>query len=210
MSFKVCFLCGVLFSALLCSSQPNASFFVDYTVSLYSQNLQMSSLIWLAPAACFYEAWVLQTPDPNLANRSTSSILVQVEPTDSNGTLYRAQNSYEIPRCNPMYAEPPSSSNFVYQVGPYLESLPGDAIISVLAEKSYRIRFCLYSGTGNLVAVSNWSVPIQTRSLAPSVHDMPQFLEGRSGGMVVITVILSISMFLLLVALGFVLATTKH
>ncbi|XP_078507092.1 uncharacterized protein LOC144767549 [Lissotriton helveticus] len=207
MALQACFMWGPLLLALLCSSQPDKALIVDYNVSLYNEKFQMSSLIWLKPPSCFYEAWVLKTTDPSRASRSTSSIVVQVDPTDSNSTLYRVQNKYEIPRCS-MFQEP-SSANFVYQVGPYLESLAGDAIISVLAETSYRIRFCLYSGTGDLLAESNWSAPIQTRPLAPSVQDMPQFLKGRSGGMVVITVLLSISMCLLLVGLGFALGIKK-
>ncbi|XP_069505566.1 uncharacterized protein [Ambystoma mexicanum] len=201
---------GFLALLLLCIGLRTQPVVVDYNISLYSPQLQMASIIWLAPASCFYEAWLMNTPNPTLANRSTSVIAIEVDPSDANNTLFQAQKRYSVPRCNPLYPEPPDTNNFVYQVGPDLDSLDFASVISVAAGKHYRIRLSLHSGANSIVGVTNWSAPIQTRALPLSARDMGAWLEGRSGGMVVITVILSISMLLLLVGLGFAFGSSQR
>ncbi|XP_029441198.1 uroplakin-2-like [Rhinatrema bivittatum] len=182
---------------------------VDYPVTLYARDSRLSTLLWLRPAYCFYEKWLMDTVDPSQMDRRTAAIEVQVRLAGDNET-YKLPQSYQVPPCSPMFQEPAAVLEFAYQMGPSIVSLNDSLVRSVLPGYSYRVRYVLYNRAKAQMAASNWSQSFQTRDMPQSGRDMKPTLEGRSGGMVVITVLLSIAMSLLLLGLGVALGLGHH
>ncbi|CAI9610574.1 unnamed protein product [Staurois parvus] len=115
---------------------------------------------------------------------------------------------FSIPQCRTVFGEPPPKEPYVFQVGPNLSDKNNTEIIRILPGAAYKVRYILYNNATKL-AYTQWSQPFKTRDLPQSPREMYVSLQGRSGGMVVITVILSISMFMLLVGLAVTFATHK-
>ncbi|XP_075459321.1 uroplakin-2-like [Ascaphus truei] len=109
-----------------------------------------------------------------------------------------------------MFKDHQTIEPFVYQVGPNIDTLNGSRVQGILPGRSYRIRYMLYNAAKIQIAYTNWSEPFQTRDMPQSSREMKSGLQGRSGGMVVITVLLSISMFLLLAGLGVSFSAGRH
>ncbi|XP_056399669.1 uroplakin-2-like [Hyla sarda] len=107
-----------------------------------------------------------------------------------------------------MFGEHPPTELYFFQVGPDLVNQNGNQIIRIMPGTSYLIRFVLFNANTQ-ITYTNWSQPFQTRDLPPNPNEISASFEGRSGGMVVITVLLSISMFLLLVGLAVAFGTPK-
>ncbi|XP_030053799.1 uroplakin-2 [Microcaecilia unicolor] len=200
--------CLLFIVSLVCFSCDNLQI-VDFPVSLYSRDSRLSTLLWLRPAYCFYEKWLMDAVDPTQVDRSTAAIEVQVKLADDNET-YKLPQTYQVPSCSPIFQEPPSVLQFAYQMGPSIMWLNDSLVRNVLPGHSYRVRYVLYNQAKEQVVASNWSESFQTRDLPPSSRDMKPSLEGHSGGMVVITVLLSTSMFLLLIGLGLALGFGHH
>ncbi|KAE8593840.1 hypothetical protein XENTR_v10019343 [Xenopus tropicalis] len=180
----------------------------NYKISLYNNSLRLSTALWLLPAYCLYEEWLFNTVDPSVAVKQKSSILVQVQIPGDNNT-YIVPGDYEVPQCRPIFNPLQATEPFVYQVGPNIELANGSSVQTVLPSRSYRIRYVLYNDANTQIAITNWSQPFQTHDIPPAPRDMNLWLQGRSGGMVVITVLLSISMFCLLVGLALVLGVKQ-
>ncbi|XP_018081854.1 uroplakin-2-like [Xenopus laevis] len=180
----------------------------NYKISLYSDSLRLSTVLWLRPAYCLFEEWQSDAVDLSVAIRKTSSIIVQVQIQGDNST-YIVQGGYVIPQCRPIFNELQATEPFVYQVGPNIELTDGKGVQLVLPNHSYKVRYVLYNAANTQIAFTNWSQPFQTRDIPTAPQDMNARLQGRSGGMVVITVLLSISMFCLLVGLAVVLGVKQ-
>ncbi|XP_068098309.1 uncharacterized protein [Hyperolius riggenbachi] len=173
--------------------------FTKYQIQLLSKDLILSSVIWLQPPGCLYEEWMKATV-AHTATRQNSSIQVQVQ-TAAWNTTYAVPNKLKVPQCVSPLGELPPSEYSVLQVGPDLIDLNDTQVRNILPGTAYTIRYVLYENI-TILASTNWSQPFTTRGLVKSPREMYDYLEGRSGGMVVITVLLSISMFMLLVGLA--------
>ncbi|XP_075183367.1 uncharacterized protein LOC142255805 [Anomaloglossus baeobatrachus] len=193
-------LLNVLFLTRCIVSQQPALQLDKYEISLFSEDIILSSVIWLMPPYCLYEAWMLRALDVSVAPRSTSLIEVEVQILGNNETFV-VPDRFNVPQCKSMFGEPSPLDLYVFQVGPDLSNQNADQVIRVLPGTTYLIRFMLYN-SNKQIAYTNWSQPFMTRDLPPNPREMRFVFEGRSGGMVVITVLLSISMFMLLVSLA--------
>ncbi|XP_069805226.1 uroplakin-2 [Dendropsophus ebraccatus] len=160
------------------------------------------------PPYCLYEAWMLQALDTSLAPRTTSLIEAQAQIVGNNET-YVVPDKFNVPQCRSAYGEPSPTDPYVFQVGPNISNQNASQVIRIMPGTSYKIRFVLYNSVNTQIAYTNWSQPFQTRALPPNPREMPTTFEGRSGGMVVITVLLSISMFMLLIGLAVTFGTPK-
>ncbi|XP_075046781.1 uroplakin-2-like [Mixophyes fleayi] len=190
----------------ICQSQP---FLLEhYKIELFSENIILSTVIWLLPAYCLYEQWVYQALEQSVAVRKTSLIEIQIKIAGYNET-YVVPDKFSIPQCRSVFGEPPLTEDYVYQVGPDIQNLDASQVLKILPGTIYTIRYVLYNAAGSQIAYTNWSKPFKTRDLLLNPRDMSASLQGRSGGMVVITVILSISMFVLLVGLAVIFVTPK-
>ncbi|XP_073425990.1 uroplakin-2-like isoform X1 [Dendrobates tinctorius] len=200
-------LLNVLFLMRCVISQQTALLLDKFEISLFSEDLILSSVIWLMPPYCLYEAWIHQALDVSVAPRSTSMIEVEVQILGNNET-YVVPDKFALPQCISMFGEPSPLDLYVFQVGPDISNQNADQVIRILPGTSYLIRFMLYNANKQ-IAYTNWSQPFMTRDLPPNPREMRFVFEGRSGGMVVITVLLSISMFMLMVGLVVTFATHK-
>ncbi|KAM8927759.1 uncharacterized protein RCH25_008040 [Pelodytes ibericus] len=181
----------------------------DYKISLYSENLKLSTLVWLRPAYCLYEEWMVNAVDTSLAARKTSTISVLVQINDDNNT-YVVPTIFKIPQCSPFFANPPGPGDYGYAAGPQVQTINDTRVQQILPGHAYRFRFVLKNAANEQMAYSNWSDPFRTLDLPPSPSEMKTTLQGRSGGMVVITVLLSIAMFILLVGLAIIFGTQQQ
>ncbi|XP_075135141.1 uroplakin-2-like [Leptodactylus fuscus] len=195
-------LLNILFvvTARCADSEPSPLLLDNYEISLFSKDRILSSVIWLKPPYCMYEAWMLQALDTSVAPRSTSLIEVQVQIMGINET-YVVPDRFNMPQCRTMFADPSPAEQYVFQVGPDISNLKGDQVIKILPGTTYMIRFVLYNADKQY-AYTNWSQAFKTRDLPPNPREMLAYFQGRSGGMVVITVLLSISIFLLLIGIA--------
>ncbi|XP_075773627.1 uncharacterized protein LOC142825598 [Pelodiscus sinensis] len=182
---------------------------LDYPVSLYSEASRLSTILRLRPAYCLYERWRQASVDPSQVPRASATIQVHVQPAGDNAT-YKVPQGFPVPPCSPLFEEPPSPWVFAYDVGPGLACLNDTCTRDVLPGRSYRVRFALSSLAGSPVAVTNWSRPFETRGLPRSFRTLDPSPGGRSGGMVLITVLLSVSVLLLLVATGLLLVLGRR
>ncbi|KAK1152075.1 hypothetical protein AOXY_G31660 [Acipenser oxyrinchus oxyrinchus] len=158
-----------------------------------------STSLWLKPAFCLFEDWLGEAVDKTLANRETAFIQVEVRRDDDNST-YKMPTRFSIPNCDPLISEPQNVEVFAYQLGPDITCINDSCVVQVLPDSKYWVRYALYSEGQELVAATNWSEPLLTKG-EPGDHHSLNKPFGRSGGMVVITVILSVAMCLLLVAM---------
>ncbi|XP_041093645.1 uncharacterized protein LOC121305985 [Polyodon spathula] len=173
---------------------------VDHPITLaFGDWSRHSTFLWLKPAFCLFEEWLGEAVDQTLANRETASIQVEVRREGDNST-YKMPTRFSVPNCDPLIFEPQNVQVFAYQVGPDLNCFDDSCVVQVLPDSKYWVRYALYSDGRELVAATNWSEPLQTKG-EPEDHRSLNKPFGRSGGMVVITVILSVAMCLLLVAL---------
>nr|XP_033816024.1 Golgi-associated olfactory signaling regulator isoform X2 [Geotrypetes seraphini] len=156
--------CLLFVISLGCFSYDNLQF-VDYPISLYSRDSYLSTLLWLRPAYCFYEKWLMDAVDPGQADKSTAAIEVQIKLADDNET-YKLPQSYQVPPCSPIFQEPSAVLQFAYQMGPSIMWLNDSLVRSVLPGHSYRVRYVLYNQAKEQVAASNWSQSFQTRDSA--------------------------------------------
>ncbi|XP_077312240.1 uroplakin-2-like [Lithobates pipiens] len=150
---------------------------------------------------------MMQTIDPSVATRDTSIIQAEVQVPEHNET-YIVPNVFNIPQCRTVFGEPPPTETYVFQIGPNLIDGNNTQVIRIMPGIAYKVRYILYNNATKL-AYTQWSQVFKTRDLPQSPREMYASLQGRSGGMVVITVILSISMFMLLVGLAVTFATHK-
>ncbi|XP_067408388.1 uncharacterized protein [Emydura macquarii macquarii] len=174
---------------------------LDYPVRLYSEASRLATVLRLRPPYCFYERWRQDTVDPSQAPRASARIGVHVWPSGDNAT-YKVPQVYPVPPCSPLFEEPPHPPKFAYDVGPGLACLDDTCTRDLLPGRRYRVRFVLHSRAVPQVAVTNWSRPFETRGLPQSFRTMDPSPGGHSGGMVVVTVLLSLSVLLLLAAMG--------
>ncbi|XP_063292479.1 uroplakin-2-like isoform X1 [Pelobates fuscus] len=180
----------------------------NYEVSQYAGGLQLSTMFYLRPAYCLYEEWTNKVVNPSVAVRETSTITVQVQ-TDGDNSTYALPSGFIVPQCRPLFADLQSTGPDAYSAGPYINTLDKSRVQSILPGHAYKFRFVLLNAAKAEMAYTNWSLPFYTRDLPQSPSDMYVSLTGRSGGMVVITVLLSIAMFILLVGLALVFVTRK-
>ncbi|XP_043914998.1 uroplakin-3a-like [Protopterus annectens] len=180
-----------------CFAQDN----LDYEVSLANGlGSRLATTLWLQPAFCFYENWLRQSSNKYLIKRETASIHVEVMEEGNNAT-YTAVDTHSIPLCGILFPEPQDISEYGYQLGPDMLCKNNTCTAQLLPRKNYRVRYILYNEEGTAVAASSWSQPLQTRDVQ-DFRTINVGLEARSGGMVVITVLLSIAMFFLLIGLA--------
>ncbi|KAM4652867.1 uncharacterized protein O3C94_015072 [Discoglossus pictus] len=179
-----------------------------YKISLYSERQKLCTVLWLRPAYCLYEEWMRETLDLTMADRKTSVIQIKVQPAINNGTYIVPQN-FTIPPCDPIFQDYEGTGLFVYKVGPSIRTIDQSHVMGILPGNNYKIRYVLYNDKGAEMACTNWSEPFKTRDMVPSASDLISYLEGRSGGMIVITVLLSIAMFTLLVVLAVAFITKR-
>ncbi|XP_019406648.1 PREDICTED: uncharacterized protein LOC109320828 [Crocodylus porosus] len=174
---------------------------LDYPIALYSGVSCLSTALRLRPAFCLYEQWLQASVDPSEAPRASATIEVQVQPTGDNAT-YKVPCKFPVPPCSPLHQEPMAPREFTYNMGPSLECLNDTCSLGVLPGRSYRVRYVLYNHAMAQVAITNWSQPFETRGLPQSFYDIDPSPGEHSGGMVVLTVLLSLSVVLLLTAMG--------
>ncbi|XP_044844137.1 uncharacterized protein LOC123349914 [Mauremys mutica] len=177
---------------------------LDYPVRLYSESSRLSTVLRLCPAYCLYERWRQASVDPGQAPRASARIQVHVQPSGDNAT-YMVPQGFPVPPCSPLFEEPPHPREFAYDVGPGLACLNDTCTRDLLPGRSYRVRFALYGQAVTPVAVTNWSRPFETRGLPRSFRALEPGPGGHSGGRVIVTVLLSVSVLLLLAAMGLVL-----
>ncbi|XP_072283294.1 uroplakin-2-like [Pyxicephalus adspersus] len=178
-----------------------------FQIFLFSEDQILSTVIWLQPPFCLYEEWMMKTIDPSVATRNSSSIQVEVQIKEQNETFV-VPEMFSVPQCKTLFGESPPTEAYVFQVGPNLNDQSNTKVTRILPGVVYIVRYVLYNNATKL-AQTNWSQPFKTRDLLQSPREMLASLQGRSGGMVVITVLLSISMFLLLVGIAVTFATHK-
>ncbi|KAG8434144.1 hypothetical protein GDO86_012496 [Hymenochirus boettgeri] len=201
-------LCVVVF-CLLTAVQFNCDlvYLPNYTISLYSESLKLSTMLLIRPAYCLYEQWQSKALDLSVADKKTSTIQVQI--TDGNNSFVVPQN-FEVPQCRLQINEQQASDPVVYEIGPDIKLANVKSTQRIIPNQLYRVRFVLINKANNQIAITNWSEPFETNDLPPRSQDINAWLKGRSGGMVVITVLLSIGMFILLVGLAIVLGVKQH
>ncbi|CAM5131230.1 unnamed protein product [Natator depressus] len=192
---------GALFHLLWLSLGAATPPPLDFSVRLYSESSRLSTVLRVRPAFCLYERWRQVTVDPSRAPRASATIQVHVQPSGENAT-YKVPQGFPVPPCSPLFEEPPLPREFAYDVGPGLACLNDTCTRDLLPGRSYRVRFALYGRAVTPVTVTNWSRPLETRGLPRSFRAMEPGPGGHSGGMVVVTVLLSVSVLLLLAAMG--------
>ncbi|XP_066453675.1 uroplakin-2-like [Eleutherodactylus coqui] len=195
-------LLAALFVTRCVLSQRKPLLLDEYKISLFSKDRILSTVIWLKPPYCLYEEWMLQALDTSVAPRITSQIEVQVQITDNSNETYVVPHKFQVPQFSSLFGERSPTDLYVFQVGPDISNQNANQVIKILPGTAYTIRFILYNDGNKEIAYTNWSQPFKTRDLPPNPREMKASFEGRSGGMVVITVLLSIAMFLLLVGLA--------
>ncbi|XP_069048043.1 uncharacterized protein [Lepisosteus oculatus] len=165
----------------------------------HGESSRFSSSLWLKPAFCLFEDWLGQAEDKAAADRETAFVQVEVMREGEEDVIYKCSSVYPIPQCDPLFSEPDSVRDAPYRLGPELSCLNDTCGTGVLPGQGYRVRYAVYS-EGDLIVATNWSRPLRTR-------DKEQLIEwisldfAHSGGMVVITVLLSLAMLTLVIVL---------
>ncbi|XP_063798965.1 Golgi-associated olfactory signaling regulator isoform X1 [Pseudophryne corroboree] len=148
--------------ATRCNCQLQPLYLTDYKIDIFSENTVLSTVIWLKPAYCLYENWMLQALNPSVAVRKTSLIEIQIKVAGYNDS-YIVPDQFSVPQCMSVFGEPSLTADYVYQVGPNIQNLNGSQIRKILPGTTYTIRYVLYNADGIQVAYTNWSQPIKTR-----------------------------------------------
>ncbi|XP_072832775.2 uncharacterized protein LOC110078538 isoform X2 [Pogona vitticeps] len=194
---------------------------LDCPVSLYHEDSRLSTLLWLRPAYCLYEEWTRKAIDPSQATRWTATIEVEVKPAGSNST-YKIGRRFPVPHCSPMMEDPfVLEEGLAYEMGPTLICFNESCTKAVLPGHGYSVRYVLYNQAQSLLAATNWSQPFQTRGEVgggggSSMHPPLSFrsidveFKGASGGLVIIIVLLSITVFVLLGAAWSAMGSRNH
>ncbi|XP_039631750.1 uncharacterized protein LOC120543005 isoform X1 [Polypterus senegalus] len=197
---RIAFILRALFILLFCLNPAVLEIVIDYPISLaYGEMSRFSTTLWLKPAFCFYEQWLGQAVDKTVVNRTTATIQIQVL-REGDNTTYKLPVLYPVPKCNPVFIVPLLITDAKYQLGPIINCLNDSCEVQVLPNKKYKVCFMLYNASRTLLASTNWSEPLQTRGVSQDL-DLLQLTVFRSGGMVVITVLLSIAMAILVISL---------
>nr|XP_020648486.1 uncharacterized protein LOC110078538 isoform X2 [Pogona vitticeps] len=183
---------------------------LDCPVSLYHEDSRLSTLLWLRPAYCLYEEWTRKAIDPSQATRWTATIEVEVKPAGSNST-YKIGRRFPVPHCSPMMEDPfVLEEGLAYEMGPTLICFNESCTKAVLPGHGYSVRYVLYNQAQSLLAATNWSQPFQTRDLPLSFRSIDVEFKGASGGLVIIIVLLSITVFVLLGAAWSAMGSRNH
>ncbi|XP_048473579.1 uncharacterized protein LOC125487171 isoform X2 [Rhincodon typus] len=141
--------------------------------------------------------WAAQTSSQSTTDRSSLSITVEVLRED-NGTFVLTRK-YSIPPCTPYSPEPTEPA---YRMGPSIACKNGSCIEHVLPGQSFKIRYVLLDSSAKPLVMTPWSDAITTRDDPPTYNSIQVWNVGmRSGAMIVITVLLTVTMFFLLVGL---------
>ncbi|XP_056425898.1 uroplakin-3a [Hyla sarda] len=127
--------------------------------------------------------------------------------TNGGSTAPYAAGTFANPNCaeNPTIA---AVSNNTFRVGNTLDCFNAQYCNGPLANNTaYRFLYAFYDASNNILTSSSWSAPISTRQGKNSIN-IDTWPGRRSGGMIIITSILSVLMFFILA--GFVAAVITY
>uniref|UniRef100_A0ACB8EVM5 Uncharacterized protein n=1 Tax=Sphaerodactylus townsendi TaxID=933632 RepID=A0ACB8EVM5_9SAUR len=186
---------------LLTPAGSSSLFTLDYPISLYYRDSRLSTVLWFRPAYCLYELWNSDALDSSQATRQTATIEMEVKLAGDND-VYKSPKRFPIPICSPSVYQSLALGDHACEMGPTLACLNDTCTRAVLPGRNYRIRFLLYNQERTLLAATDWSRNFQTRDLPHDFRTMDVDFGGHSVGLVVLTMLISIAVFLLLGATG--------
>ncbi|XP_060111291.1 uncharacterized protein LOC132583683 isoform X2 [Heteronotia binoei] len=186
---------------LLVPLESSSLLALDYPISLYHRDSLLSTVLWFRPPYCLYELWYDKTLDHSLATWQTATIEMQVK-LEGDDSVYKATQRFPIPICSPTMVQSLDLGDHACEMGPSLACLNDTCMRAVLPGRMYRIRYLLCNKDHSVLAVAGWSKDFRTRDMPHDFRTMDVDFGKHSTGMVLITALATITMFLLLGAAG--------